>query len=1095
MVAMTTKTAALQEIFESDGISGLFQLELGWDSPNGKVNPVEADGATYMPTVAAQLKGFRIYSVTSHAKPSRKSMKAVHATLAPLSAECMELFQSPDVWSWHWPRTTSAGTTTFEAIETAPGKLPSFMAQRLAGLAFSIQEHQAGISLVDVLDRIHGNFDASNITRRFYERFAAEHKNLAMEITGLSDSIAKAYSTTLLNRLMFLYFMQKKEFLNGDLWYLENTLKEVQKLKGRDQYYGFYRDALLPLFFEKLNDEGKSVANPEMDRILGEVPYINGGLFGPTSVEEEFGGQMAIPDSAFERILRFFSEYNWHLDTRPTAADEINPDVLGYIFEQFVNSKQMGAYYTKEDVTHFMTRSTLLPVIVSRLEAIDVPVWDLLPNDADGYIWDQMKHGAEIRFPDSIEAERVSHRRPSWLGDVPVEIGLPGESWWEIDARRDNLAATFELLKAGKITTVDAAVSANINLEKVTVDAIKRVTDPAQLLAIWDSLTELHVIDPTCGSGAFLFAALNLIVPVYSALVDTIDSVGAGIDADLDRLRAEIDRHKGGRDYYLLKHACLANLYGVDIMPEAVEVARLRLFLKLASAISDPKKIEPLPDLDFNIKAGNMLVGALTPDEIDVASDGLLIADDNSSAARESAKLVAAAYRTFRDAQEIDASAVQDSRAALKAVLTTARDEVDRQYYAIETRKGTFKDWVTSAHPFHWFVEFPEVFNQGGFDVVIGNPPYIKRSEVIKEYSFKGFATGALPDIYAPCTERASQITGPDGRMALIIPISASFSADYAELRKVLEDRFGHLWVSNFSRNPAALFSAGLGVRSTILIGHNGEGERERQLYVTKTHRWYNAFRPALFETLQYFALPAAVRAKYGWLRATSADYVRIAELAAQKSGTLAALERPRSGAISVGFKQTALYWLAVFLEDPPAYERDGRIAIQTKIGRIATESRRAALLLLAIAASKFSFVWWYATGDDFDVTSGGIKSTPVDPTTFSAASQDKLVAAAENLVADFPKHVLFTPYAGKYMGTYVLSEMRDITDQIDEVIAAELGFIDLLPALGHAYACVFKPTGDRPGTLRVDPFAGSDAVSRESADQRGGGDLDEHSR
>ena len=62
----------------------------------------------------------------------------------------------------------------------------------------------------------------------------------------------------------------------------------------------------------------------------------------------------------------------------------------------------------------------------------------------------------------------------------------------------------------------------------------------------------------------------------------------------------------------------------------AVEVARLRLFLKLASAISDPNKIEPLPDLDFNIKAGNMLVGARIPDEIDIASDGLLIVDDNA---------------------------------------------------------------------------------------------------------------------------------------------------------------------------------------------------------------------------------------------------------------------------------------------------------------------------------------------------------------------------------------------------------------------------------------------------------------------------------
>lgn len=304
--------------------------------------------------------------------------------------------------------------------------------------------------------------------------------------------------------------------------------------------------------------------------------------------------------------------------------------------------------------------------------------------------------------------------------------------------------------------------------------------------AIWAALTELKIIDPTCGSGAFLFAALNLLVPVYEALLETIDLAERGVDPELDALRDDVDGHKGGRDYYLLKHACLANLYGVDIMPEAVEVARLRLFLKLASAISDPKKIEPLPDLDFNIKAGNMLVGARTPDEIDIASDGLLIADDNSSQARESSQLVKAAYSHFRQAQEADdAAAVKACRTRLKSVLEKARAETNQQYYAIEKRKSSFDEWVLGTRPFHWFIEFPEVFERDGFDVVIGNPPYIQKKN-ITEYSYTGFETDALPDIYAPCTERAAQITGPEGRLALIVPISASFGDEFETLRDVL---------------------------------------------------------------------------------------------------------------------------------------------------------------------------------------------------------------------------------------------------------------------------------------------------------------------
>ncbi|QOD94550.1 DNA methyltransferase [Chryseoglobus sp. 28M-23] len=1062
-----TRVKALQERFVVEGVSGVFVSELLWDAPSGTLPTIEVEGVYYNPAIASHLKGFRIYTVTSNQAPTRAAMRAVDSELAPLSAERMEIFQSPDAWFWHWPRRTSAGTTTFESIETAPGALPAFLAQRLAGLAFTAEDHMAGFTIVDVLDRIHGNFDSTNVTRRFYERFAAEHKSLAGEIAGLSEQFASDYSTTLLNRMMFLYFLQKKEFLNGDLWYLEHTLSAVQELKGRDYYYNFYRDALLPLFFERLNDPAGTIEDTQINDILGKVPYVNGGIFGKTSIEEEFGGRISVPDSAFERILSFFSEYNWHLDTRPAAEDEINPDVLGYIFEQFVNSKQMGAYYTKDDVTHFMTRSTLLPVILTRLESIDVPVWDLAQADPDRYIWDSLEHGAAIPFPDSIEAERESHRRPTWLTHAPESIGLPGESWWEVDARRNALESIRAMLAAGEISSVDEAVSANLNIEALTVDAIRRISEPATLLAVWQAMTELRIVDPTCGSGAFLFAALNLLVPVYTSLLGAMDI--AKPSPDLQALMDEVDGHKGGRDYFILKHACLSNLYGVDIMPSAVEVARLRLFLKLASALDSPSKIEPLPDLDFNIKTGNILVGARTPEEIDVAGEGLLLVDDESSAVMLSARRVEIAYSDFRAAQVGgDAEAVKGVRSRLKSLLTEVRDDVNRQYYALEKRKGTLEEWVLASRPFHWFIEFPEVFDKGGFDVVIGNPPYIAKAKV-KEYAYRGFQTDLLPDIYAPCTERSAQITGPDGRMAIIIPISASFSDGYSELRKVLEARFGRLWVSTFSRRPAALFNGNVGVRSTIVIGHRGAGEN--QLLVTKTHRWFEAFRPALFETLQYFMLTPALKRKHGWIRLSSSAFGRIIEAVSARAGSLGALERRNATSHSVGFKTTALYWVSVFLEDPPAYERDGRLTNQTKIGRIKTEDERAAKLMLATLASKFALVWWFSTGDDFDVTGGGIKATPVDPSSFSERAQLRLECLAGELLASYPNHVMFNLYKGKYMGNYVLSELRNVTDEIDEIIAQELGFADLLPGLEHAYACLFKPTGEGTGTIRHDPF------------------------
>ena len=113
--------------------------------------------------------------------------------------------------------------------------------------------------------------------------------------------------------------------------------------------------------------------------------------------------------------------------------------------------------------------------------------------------------------------------------------------------------------------------------------------------------------DPTVGSGAFLFAAIDVLEPMYTTLVDRaveIETRGGGTASFLSEAR----QHRGER-YWLLKTICLHNLFGVDLMPEAAEIAKLRLFLKLVAQIGDISEVEPLPDLDFNIKAGNLLVG------------------------------------------------------------------------------------------------------------------------------------------------------------------------------------------------------------------------------------------------------------------------------------------------------------------------------------------------------------------------------------------------------------------------------------------------------------------------------------------------------
>ena len=140
----------------------------------------------------------------------------------------------------------------------------------------------------------------------------------------------------MMNNLGFIYFIQKRGFLNSDTNYLNNRLRRMQDRFGRDRFQSFYRLFMLRLFHEGLG-QPEAKRRPELETLLGRVPYLNGGLFDVHDIERD-NPDVHIPDEAFERIFAFFEKYQWHLDSRPLRNDnEINPDVLGYIFEKYVN--------------------------------------------------------------------------------------------------------------------------------------------------------------------------------------------------------------------------------------------------------------------------------------------------------------------------------------------------------------------------------------------------------------------------------------------------------------------------------------------------------------------------------------------------------------------------------------------------------------------------------------------------------------------------------------------------------------------------------------------------------------------------------------
>jgi hypothetical protein len=106
-----------------------------------------------------------------------------------------------------------------------------------------------------------------------------------------------------------------------------------------------------------------------------------------------------VSDDAFEKIFDFFDQYEWHLDTRDNATgNEVNPDVIGYIFEKYINDRSaMGAYYTKEDITEYISKNCIVPFLFDEVarnkdNAILDEAFEMLQNSNDDYIYDAVKY-------------------------------------------------------------------------------------------------------------------------------------------------------------------------------------------------------------------------------------------------------------------------------------------------------------------------------------------------------------------------------------------------------------------------------------------------------------------------------------------------------------------------------------------------------------------------------------------------------------------------------------------------------------------------------------------------------------------------------
>jgi hypothetical protein len=606
---MPLSVARVRHSLQGFDFKTLFVQELGWDRHFGTL-PVAVDGTTYALQAIAEKRGMQVFECPAPpaGMPDYALRRKIERQAAKSAHEHIIVYTDPTktVQTWQWVRREPDRPLACREHTLHRGQSGDALIQKLQLLAVELEEEES-LSLVDVTRRARQAFDVDKVTKRFYDRFKTEHAAFLGFIKGITaQGDREWYASLMLNRLMFVYFIQKKGFLDNDPDYLRNRLKRTQQRRGNDEFLTFYRYFLRRFFHEGL---GKPERSPELEALLGSVPFVNGGLFEEHELESK-NPEIQIADKAFERLFDFFDAYQWHLDDRPLRADnEINPDVLGYIFEKYINQKQMGAYYTKEDITGYIARNTIIPFLFDAAQkecAIafrpDGALWRQLRDDPDRYLYSAVRKGVDLPLPPEIAAglDDVS-RRDGWNRPAPAEYGLPTETWREHVARRKRCLELRAKLKEGEVHAVNDLITFNLDSSQFAEDVIEDCDAPELLRTFYRTVTSVSVLDPTCGSGAFLFAALNILEPLYEACLDRmqgfLDDLGCSRSkhhpetlADFRTVLDEMARHPNRR-HFILKSIIINNLYGVDIMEEAVEICKLRLFLKLVAQVEKVKHL------------------------------------------------------------------------------------------------------------------------------------------------------------------------------------------------------------------------------------------------------------------------------------------------------------------------------------------------------------------------------------------------------------------------------------------------------------------------------------------------------------------------
>lgn len=539
------------------------------------------------------------------------------------------------------------------------------------------------------------------------------------------DKLVRDYIKKMMGRIVFLYFLQSKGWLAGNLHYMHDLFYDAS-----DEVKGDFLDKVLePMFFGLLNTKPEDRNSAPLVNGVGvkyipnadEIPYLNGGLFQQEKIDEV---ESVFPAGMFQSLFDFFDSYNFTIDENdPNDAEVgVDPEMLGKIFENLLeDNKDKGAFYTPKEIVRYMCQESLTAYLQTGIDDAEVK-----------------EHIANFVKTNDVEE----------LGGASSELAM------SIDRK----------------------------------------------------LIDVKICDPAIGSGAF---PMGLLRELYAC-----------------RKSIEIFEEDNAAD--IKRHIIQNNIYGVDIEKGAVDIARLRFWLAL---IIDEKEPMPLPNLDFKIMQGNSLLESYKGVDLDVTSKKLKTGKDT----KKTRGVLSLGFEKT-DVQKIIQDLVKSYFSITDHTLRAQRrqqiDKYVKDYIKVcaegnhEVQDAVDELEIPNDQFFLWHTYFADVFEKGGFDIVIGNPPY---GVSIKDDYRKAVVAslGNVPDyeIYYYFIVLAAPLLKEKGIMSYIIPNTFLFNTFAKLFREMLVEKWNVLEILDCTKFP--IFESAV-VRNAInLFQKDSEGSKQ----------------------------------------------------------------------------------------------------------------------------------------------------------------------------------------------------------------------------------------------------------------------------